>query len=380
MKILIITSHSHNNVGGIETYSLKIIHLLLNNFKNIEIDEFITESDNLSSNLDNVKIIRNNYKKSKINFIDYYRKIINTRNSIYLLNYKNKYDLIIDNTSYFFKKLNNLNHYIWVQHFDITVYDNLNIKNRFKRICIKLYKKIFLRIKNPFLNNYNIVVFDNETSKIIINSLNRNAKLPLPNIISIGSSNNFNEINNIENRKRIIYFGRIDETQKNISKLIQINKKINLIDFYGDVTDNREENLKLLYQLKINNFYKGKINKNDLNSILQKYKYMILYSTYEGFPVSIVESLSNALPIIVRNSFLSASYLCNKSTGFLLNYNFDKDDLINKILEIYNINNNSYINLVRNLKIFFSVNLDISVFNKKWLDLINKCLKLNKLD
>ncbi|MBO6072383.1 glycosyltransferase [bacterium] len=116
----------------------------------------------------------------------------------------------------------------------------------------------------------------------------------------------------LSKRKRIIYFGRIDSTTKNVPLIKQIDNQINLIDFYGN------GNKKIIKELGKN--YKGYLNpKINPSDLIKKYKFMVLMSNYEGFSFSLVESLACGVPIIVKNCFLAASYLVNNNeNGFLI--------------------------------------------------------------
>ncbi|MBQ3621213.1 glycosyltransferase [bacterium] len=160
-------------------------------------------------------------------------------------------------------------------------------------------------------------------------------------------------------RKKIIYFGRIDEEQKNLSLLLEINKKINLIDFYG------EGNLEIIKQL--GDSYKGYINPliSPLE-LINKYKFMILMSKHEGFSFSLVQALACGVPIIVRDTFINASYLTNNNqNGFLLNNNLTIEEYATQIKDIYSINENEYLQLCKNAYNFACRNLSESEFINK---------------
>ena len=89
---------------------------------------------------------------------------------------------------------------------------------------------------------------------------------------------------------------------------------------------------------------------------------MILYSNFEGFPFSLVESLSQGVPIIVKDSFLSASYLCRKNTGLLLPNKNDVVSDISLIREFIKINNSKYHQLEINCLEFYNSNLSMKSF------------------
>ncbi|MBO6094504.1 glycosyltransferase [bacterium] len=166
------------------------------------------------------------------------------------------------------------------------------------------------------------------------------------------------------NRKRIIFFGRLAE-QKNIPDLMLINDSLNLIDFYGQALT--KEGIEYQKVLKEKGWYKGYI-KNDaqLTSVLSSYKFSILYSTKkEGFSFSLVESLSQGIPIIVKDSFPSASYLCNNERGLLLPENSSIKEDIDKIIEFTKLSINKYEELQKNCIKFYLSNLSYQIFEEK---------------
>lgn len=92
---------------------------------------------------------------------------------------------------------------------------------------------------------------------------------------------------------------------------------------------------------------------------------MILYSKYEGFPFSLVEALSQGVPIIVKNTFLSASYLCNSKTGLLLPASTTIEEDIELIKKFVLISNEKYHQLQINCVDFYNENLNINIFTNK---------------
>ena len=180
-------------------------------------------------------------------------------------------------------------------------------------------------------------------------------------------------INNGEKREKIIFLGRLSR-QKNIPVLMKLNESINLIDFYGKADGKDGENYRKI--LVDNGWYKGIINgSQELIKRLSNYKFMILYSLYEGFPFSLVEALSQCLPIIVKDTFLSAQYLCNEKTGLLLPKNTSIDEDISLIRKFLKISQKDYLKLQLNCVNFYNQNLSIQNFTNKWLTIFDKYLE-----
>lgn len=180
------------------------------------------------------------------------------------------------------------------------------------------------------------------------------------NIYFIQLSEKINELNlnGISNRKGIIYLGRIDDAQKNISKLIELNKKLNyVIDFYGDGKKDLIE--------KMGNNYKGFLKQNEILNKLQEYKFLILISKYEGFPFSAVQALSIGLPVILADNFSSAKFLIdNNKNGALLEIKDTKNN-IKKINELLNLNDKDYYTIANDSYTFAKKYLNDTLFENK---------------
>ena len=174
--------------------------------------------------------------------------------------------------------------------------------------------------------------------------------------------------NNCEKKNGIIYFGRIDAAQKNIRVINEINKQIHLIDFYG------AGNPELINEL--GESYKGYILPDaDLQQLFAKYKFLILMSNYEGFSYSIVQALSYGVPIIVKDSFISAKYLVNNgNNGLLLPATTSVDEYCKLIKNFYNLDQSKYLQLCENAYKFALDNLDNKVFKAKWMKIFDKYL------
>ena len=206
----------------------------------------------------------------------------------------------------------------------------------------------------------NIVLFDycnyDKVKSIRMTTFNPYI-IELSNIVPFNLKNDL--IRDIKNRNRIIYFGRINNEQKNINLLNQINHYLKLIDFYGNGNEN------LIKEL--GESYKGYIDSsNKLKDLFAKYKYMILMSNYEGFPYSLVQSLCYGLPIIVLDTFASATFFVNKNkNGFLLRPNENISEYVEQINNIYKINDEKFLQLSLNSYKFAQENLSDEQFEEK---------------
>ena len=371
-KVLLIEISPDFEMGGTQKYNHQLINIIKNNFNNVQIDQvcFFRPTVNQTSKDSNIYYI-DSWKKSKkdneYNFLEWGINILKMRKKVYKLDKSYKYDLIIDSTFTTFKRFFHKNNYWWIQHTTVNFY-NSSIYNWFKRNIVQMGKNFF-GVRNNLILTQNLILFSKQDYDYVANHREKNF-----NAICINPSCKINEEFNIfdkqyNERERIIYFGRIEDTTKNVSTINEINKRVNLIDFYG------KGNQEIIKEL--GNSYKGYLEPNiNSFSLLKKYKYMILISNYEGFPFSLVESLAAGVPIIVKDSFLDARYLVNNNNnGFLLKNNQSIDEYAKQINEIYNLDNNTYRHLCRNSYNFACKNLSEKTFNEKWLAIFNEYLK-----
>ncbi|MBO6094502.1 glycosyltransferase [bacterium] len=243
---------------------------------------------------------------------------------------------------------------------------------------LKEFIRFFIwRSANKILTTPTIICFDPKNENIVkqnypsINTIN----IPLP------SDNNLNQNLNIfesNNRRSIIYAGRIQNGAKNIASLIKLNKLLNnIIYFYGKPDSKNDE--KYIEEIKSTNNYKGYFspsNRDEYYKVLREYKFMILYSRYEGFSFSLVEALSQGIPIIVKDTYVSASFLCNSKTGLLLprNTSLEEDSKIIKEF-ISKLTSESYFKMAQNCLAFYKDNLSFTNFERKWKIILDKYLK-----
>jgi glycosyltransferase involved in cell wall biosynthesis len=149
------------------------------------------------------------------------------------------------------------------------------------------------------MNGFRRIIFVSNESKndyLDLYPKHKDKSLVFNNFVDIESilskSNDPVEINKPKNKKLFVFVGRLEESSKKITRLIDIANNINNIAIWiiGDGKDR-----KLYEQLIKNNNLEKKINM--LGSIKEPYNYMkkadyiILTSDYEGFPVVYLEAL-----------------------------------------------------------------------------------------
>ena len=380
-KILIIMSGDFRFNGGIENYVLLLIDLLEKYYKNLQIDIMLPSCKYVPEKFkyNNVNFIYYKVYKSFTCRISFLAKVINLLKlinndfcAIHEFNkIKNNYDVIINSSYFCFHSARYNTNYYLIQHVNID------------RYCYELYKPSSLNEKLHRIISYalngsfnffkyckNIIVYDQFVKKEIEkvwSAINIDC-IALPSKISSVSINKISP----NGRRGIIFLGRLC-LQKNIDALIEINKQLHLIDFLGPTENDKGWYYK--ETLEKNGWYKGQItNPNDLQNIFSMYKFLILYSTHEGFSFSLVEALSQGVPIIVKNTYLSAQYLCNKKTGLLLPESTNIDDDVQSIKNFISMSDEKYHQYQINCVNFYNDNLSMSIFDKKWCVIFDKYL------
>lgn len=364
-RVLLIENRPDYGNGGVEHYNREIIKILKNNFDNIDIEVCcLLDARKVDNKNDNNYVMTNDTKLITKNENNIIFKLflgihfINFRKLVYKLDSKNKYDLIIDSTITYFKKFKDDDRYLWVQHVNPEFYSFGFIKNPLMKFLFKVYSKLF-GMKNPILNNKNMVLYDEFNLKEIVKERNDKFNYFL---VSLGTKIPDKQELVLSNRNKIIYFGRIDDKQKNIKYILKLNKLLNgQIDFYGP------GNNRLIK--KLNSSYKGIISHDNLLKIVSKYKFSILCSKYEGFSYSLVQSLSFSVPIIVKDNYPSAIYLLDTDkNGLLLPKNSSVIEDAHAIESVLN-DEKVYDNLCNNSYNYAKQNLDANLFEERWINI-----------
>ena len=373
-NVLLIVPYKLDKVGGIETYNKLLIKIIKNNFLNINIDILLTEISikqiDKNEKYDDIYQYHVNNFKSKNIYINWFLSPLLVKKTINQLLNKKKYSLIINSTSIYLKQLVRLNNYFLIQHNSFNVYKFKEIKN-FSNF-IKKISRILLFQKFPFDKTKNVILFDNDNKELYFKLFNNNANIHCIALCSQNKKDALDSKQIILNRENIIYFGRLG-FQKNIKGLMTINNSINKIDFYGS-TEPSKYSKEVYKGLQEKKWYKGVLNQNNLYTTINKYKFSINYSFFEGFPFSIVESLSCGVPVIVKDSFTSANFLTSYDHRLLIPKNATNEETIKQINSLLNLNDEEYLELCKKALRFFQENLSYEIFEKKWLEIFNRFL------
>ena len=364
-KILILVPKHIYEINGTSNYAYKLCYFLLNEKYIIDVFYFY-ESNKLFFERElsnaNLHFLEFNNLKRKNELNETINGEINEPNILLNASYiKNitkffldnvnlsQYDLIIDCTFYFDKKIMNLNNYLFVQQFEPKFYET------------KIYQKC--EFNNPFIYAKNLVLYDHYQLEKYFQD-KKYFFIPLCsynlNFIQQNYKKTLLNLKEKYEKGKIIYIGRINNHQKNISFINELNDKYHEdIEVYGPIENNT----------LVSN-YKNKLDRTDVIKKLNQAKFMILVSKTEGFSYSLVESISLCTPVIIRNSYPSAKYLVSFNNGILIPKEYDAKEASILIDKLKNISFAQYEALVKNCFKFASSELSTNEFEKKWKDVI----------
>lgn len=189
------------------------------------------------------------------------------------------------------------------------------LKGRFTRTLFNIYSSQFEKVVflSPLdANDYKLKT--GNTNGIYINNYCR--------ISPYGKD--FSKVN-----KRIIFVGRLDEKQKQLSHVVKIIDILSRdkvfegwkLDVYGK--GDAEIPLKnLVVNKKLNDFIKFKGISNNMNEVYDKYDIAILTSNYEGLPLYLIEASLKGIPIVSYDCSPGiSSIIVDTKTGFLIEKN-----------------------------------------------------------
>lgn len=306
-----VVGYNPNKIGGIESFSRNLNDTLTYNI------EYIYEYDesgpfNIMGTYPVMKYKTFNRVLNKLS--NYQYSLLKIKKLL-----KNKsYDVLILNSPKYLKIVPNLSKVILVQH---TTMDNwwksklkFNEDTKLLELSRQVYKIISLSEyeKKVILQKFNYP--DN-----LVQTINMINSLPIRS-------------NNLFPRKSLIMLTRFQNEIKRIDLVIKAMELLPdfQLNIYGDGVDKD-------YLLKISSGIKNvKINPstNEKIKVLSENGIYVLSSEFEGFPVSLLEAMSQGLPLIVRNSFLSAPCFIH-GNGVLLNKSWSNEAFKDAVLHCY---------------------------------------------
>lgn len=197
--------------------------------------------------------------------------------------------------------------------------------------------------------------------------------MSVDNVIGMPNPLSFEEVVENHKRKEVLYVGRINCTQKRIDLLLKIWSMLepSYKDWTLKIVGDGEElkSIKnLCAQLKLDNvkFY----GFCDPRPFYETAAVFTMTSSFEGFPLTLLESMQYGVVPIAFNSFVSAKEIIDdKKNGFLINP-FDINDYAQTLSKLMSSNSDREeysISAMNKVKQF-----DLSVIGAKWLEYMKK--------
>ena len=211
-----------------------------------------------------------------------------------------------------------------------------------------LIKRLFYKYLTHFSLNFSDIytVTSNSDKNFLIGKfkIKDESKIKIrPNWIKLRASN-FN-IKDWENRhqNKLVSVGRLED-QKNYSRIIEALKNTNFeLDLYGE--GSLKEQLMLQAKsldVKVN--FMGIKDNNDLLNELEKYKFYISSSLFEGNPKGLLEAMSAGCVVIASNIKNHVEFLNNENSILFSN----NDDSLEKIIKNLNSPEINFSEIVNN--------------------------------
>lgn len=135
--------------------------------------------------------------------------------------------------------------------------------------------------------------------------------------------------------KKLIIIARLENSQKRIDLAIKVMRKLPdfTLDIYGD-GPHKEMLAKMVIEEGVEErvFFRGKTTK--IKDALDKASIFIMTSDHEGYGITNIEAMMRGLPIILRNTFESASDIV-QNNGILLEKEWDEDKFVEAVYKVY---------------------------------------------
>ncbi|EJR5449054.1 glycosyltransferase [Vibrio cholerae] len=346
MKIVSLDFNTVNYIGGIASFNRNLNLIFDNNIRYIS----LYKNKVNPSLLDNEKNIgiRKNFLTKMMNYFSNYKI-----SSFLIAREVNKDEVCILNSPSFIRSEIKCKSLILVQHQDLDIMftnrSNFGGSREFlSHVMSKIDKFVVLTEsdRNSAINKYGF-----KPKQVIT----------IPHALRIDIIEK-----KVRPSKNIAMLTRLDNKQKRVDLVINAMKKLpdwNL-NIYGDGPDKKYLN-SLINKNKLNNvFLHGRVS--DIRSVLDENAIHVMSSDFEGFGLSNIEAAARGLPLIIRDTYCAANELID-GNGFLLKKNWDDEEFISAVLNIYSnydIYSDNSINMARKFS-FLNV-------KSKWINLIKE--------
>lgn len=315
------------NIGGIEKALVNLLNSI--NYEKYEVTLVLEKKEGPLLDMLNKNVIVRELKVSN-NKIVFIRKIVNCfRKMIFKLKNTNKYDFSCCYATYSYSAVKlalmaSKNSSIYI-HSDYTyIYNEKEFYDFFNTHNIGSFKRIIF-VSNESRDNFKKYYPNFENKLLVFN-----------NFIDVDDIKN-KSLENVElsfnnNKKHLVFVGRLDDKSKKLGRAIELVKNINDIDLLvvGDGPDrNKYENY-----VKENNLQKRIVfvgSKKNPYPYIKNSDYLILTSNYEGFPVIYLEAI--VLNKYIITTINTSDDQINISDGFGYIISKDEEKMIKEVKE-----------------------------------------------
>ena len=106
--------------------------------------------------------------------------------------------------------------------------------------------------------------------------------------------------------------------------------------------------------------------RSDIPSLMEECDFVLLYSKYEGLPISLIEATMIGMPIICSNVGGNSEICHNGENGWVVN---DWDELINILNNLHNLKEAEYIEMCHKSREIYEKNFTFNLFQNCYLKL-----------
>jgi glycosyltransferase involved in cell wall biosynthesis len=209
---------------------------------------------------------------------------------------QNKIQLIIDNRprNHFLREI--ISNLIYGNRKKWFVVHSFNLKNYFPRPYF-LSKKIYQKADK-------LICVSKEIEDLVVGKFNFSNTVTIYNTFDISESESNSEVS--ESDKYILFFGRFNEKVKNFSLMLEAFLKSEIYNSgYSLYLLGEGSDLifiqKKIKDLDLEKFVKIIPAKQNPFEYISKAKYTVLTSHFEGFSMSVIESLATGIPVVSVN-------------------------------------------------------------------------------
>ena len=173
--------------------------------------------------------------------------------------------------------------------------------------------------------------------------------------------------------KKIIYLGRVadDKGLHNILPLVPDSNKI-IFEIWGSGLPEYTSMLKKIISNRINKniHIMGEANRDDVSKIFKDCMFSIIPSRWhDNLPNSLIESLSNGVPVIVPNYGCFPEFVTNNMNGFLYNNYDDLREVFSKIIDLNDVEKSA---LSSNATMFAKETFSSKIHVQRLLEIISR--------